>query len=125
MHYGVQTANADRNGLRCFWVRLHFEMLADRITVGKLPFMRKHPQTAAEWQEAYDMAHVMRMLHDCKLYGLLVGGPTIDVQRCDYLIAQGNAMGLRTSRPALDLAVAYVTAHNDRAAERAAGVTPA
>lgn len=65
----------------------------------------RNPKTPAEWQEAVDIAAGFRAIQDCKLYGLLTGGPEINVTRCDEILAAGRAKGIKPSRPVTELAV--------------------
>lgn len=76
------------------------------------------PSTASEWQEAVDLAAGLRMIADCKMYGLLEGGGDIDVARCDAMLARGAERGVRPSRPVVELALGMVAAINAEAAER-------
>lgn len=73
---------------------------------------RRDPRTAAEWQQAVDAAAAWRALEDCKMYGLLEGGPTVDVERCDSILERGAARGVRPSKPATELALEYLQAWN-------------
>jgi hypothetical protein len=52
------------------------------------------PTTPAEWQEAVDAAYALLVL-DCARggYGLVKGGPKVDVARCEQLVAEGKARG--------------------------------
>jgi hypothetical protein len=52
------------------------------------------PVTDAEWRDAVLAAAALRQIHDCKLYGLIEGGPDINVERCDELIEKGRARGV-------------------------------
>lgn len=79
---------------------------------------KRDPKTPAEWQEAVDGAAACRAIADCQMYGLLQGGPKIDVVRCDEILERGAARGIRPSREPTDLAVGYVQAYN---ADLAAG----
>jgi hypothetical protein len=67
------------------------------------------PHTAEEWQMAVDAAAGLRGIADCRMYGLLGGGPTINVARCDEILALGEARGVRPSKPAGDLMVDLLT----------------
>jgi hypothetical protein len=77
----------------------------------------RDPNTPEEWQEAYDAALACRTIADCRMYGLLKGGPLIDLERCDRLIAAGEKRGLRPSRPVEQLAIGLVDALNADAVE--------
>jgi hypothetical protein len=75
----------------------------------------KNPRTPKEWQEAVDMAAAARAIADCKMYGLLKGGPEIDIARCDEILERGRKRGFRPSRPVPILAVEMVSAMNGAA----------
>lgn len=50
----------------------------------------KNPKTEAEWLEAVNAAAFFLLLNDCKLYGLIEGGPQVDVARCEEILEQGR-----------------------------------
>lgn len=54
----------------------------------------KDPETREEWQDAVDQAHFYLCLDDCKMYGLITGGPVVNVERCRGLIKKGAAIGI-------------------------------
>ena len=68
--------------------------------------MKDHrvPATPEEWQDAVNLAAALRALYDCKLYGLLEGGPVIDVCACDEMIRRGALRGIKPQNT-LQLAV--------------------
>lgn len=70
--------------------------------------MMRNPRTPAEWQAAVNAATALRLIADCRMYGLIEGGPSIDVDRCDEIVDLGNARGVQPSAPALDLALEYI-----------------
>jgi hypothetical protein len=72
----------------------------------------RNPKTHAEWQDAVDAAAACRAIADCIMYGILAGGPKIDVARCDHILKNGLARGVRPSKPTVDLAVEYIQAFN-------------
>lgn len=51
------------------------------------------PKTVAEWQEALDQAEMLLRLDACRLYGLITGGPKVNVDRCVELLKRGKAKG--------------------------------
>jgi hypothetical protein len=53
----------------------------------------KEPETPAEWHDAVVWAETLLTLDAAKQYGLLTGGPRIDVARCQDLKTRGNAAG--------------------------------
>jgi hypothetical protein len=73
---------------------------------------KKWPATPSEWQEAVDLSCGLRALANCKMYGLLAGGPEIDHDRCDQLIAEGKRLGIGPSKPIPELAAYVVMAYN-------------
>ena len=70
------------------------------------------PKTRAEWQDAVDSAAAARAVADCMMYGLIAGGPKINIARCDEILERGVGMGIRPSRPVTDLAVEFVAMWN-------------
>lgn len=68
----------------------------------------RDPKTPEEWQEAVNLATGLRALADCKMYGLLEGGPGVDVARCDDIVERGLALGVVPSAPAAELAIEIV-----------------
>ena len=75
------------------------------------------PRTLTEWQEAVDAAAAARAIADCIMYGLLTGGVTIDVARCDAILERGARRGVKPSKPVTQLAVELVSAINAEARE--------
>jgi hypothetical protein len=70
------------------------------------------PETREEWQEAVDVAVGARAIADCKMYGLLEGGPEVDVDRCDEIIERGRQRGVLPSRTVVELAAEIIAAVN-------------
>lgn len=66
------------------------------------------PKTPAEWQEAVDAAAACRAIADCKMYGLLEGGPEINVARCDEILGRGRRRGVHPSSSVRELALEMV-----------------
>ena len=64
----------------------------------------KDPQTREQWQIAVDIAAGLRAIEDCKMYGLLQGGPKINLDRCDELLTRGARMGVIPSKQTIELA---------------------
>lgn len=58
----------------------------------------KNPKTVAEWREAALGAEAAIALDDCRMYGLLVGGPTVNRERCLSIIDRAKARGISFSR---------------------------
>jgi len=63
----------------------------------------RDPRTPAEWQEVVDGARAFLLLDDCRLYGLLTGGPKIDRDRCIELIERGRARGVVPQRDPIEV----------------------
>lgn len=74
----------------------------------------KEPQTPEEWQQAVDVAAGARCIADCKMYGLIAGGPRIDIERADNLLARGREQGIEPSRPAHEIAIDLITQLNQQ-----------
>jgi hypothetical protein len=55
----------------------------------------RDPQTPAEWREAVDAAEFHLLLDSARKYGLVTGGPVIDVARCEEILRRGAAQGYR------------------------------
>jgi hypothetical protein len=66
--------------------------------------MHTDPQTTADWRLVLAVAHACLALDAARQYGVVVGGPTIDVRRCEELIAGGLAIGLRVTKDEIDTA---------------------
>ena len=54
----------------------------------------RNPRTPGEWQDAVDLAHALRLLHDARLYGLVTGGRIVNTKRCDEILDAGKARGI-------------------------------
>lgn len=80
----------------------------------------RDPKTPEEWQWAVDAAAAARAIFDCKLYGLLEGGPEIDADRCDQILKRGAARGITPSAPAESLALDFIWTWNSGRIERTA-----
>ncbi len=53
----------------------------------------RDPQTTAEWQEAVDAAAFYIALDSARQYGLVTGGPMVNIERCEEIIKQGETWG--------------------------------
>lgn len=58
----------------------------------------KNPETATEWQAAVDAAHALLVIDAARQYGLVTGGPDIDVVRCEEILERGRKKHI-TPRP--------------------------
>lgn len=52
------------------------------------------PVTDDQWQDAVDAAHAMLMLEAARLYGLVTGGPEVNIERCVEILEDGQARGI-------------------------------
>lgn len=60
------------------------------------------PVGLAEWQMAADGASFALALESCRLYGLITGGPAVNVDRCELILARALEHNV-TPRPLEDL----------------------
>lgn len=56
--------------------------------------MIRDPQTPQEWQAAVDAAEGALAFDSSRMYGLVEGGPTVDVDRCAFILAEGKRRGI-------------------------------
>jgi hypothetical protein len=71
-----------------------------------------NPKTKEEWQEVTDLCHGLRAIEDCRMYGLLSGGMTINLARVDELLEQCKKRGFQPSLPVEQLAGMIVASFN-------------
>ena len=57
----------------------------------------KEPATLEEWIEAGTLAHVYTMIHAARAYGLIEGGPDIDLERCESILEECTARDIDVS----------------------------
>lgn len=55
----------------------------------------RDPSTITEWQDAVNLAQACLQIHATRVYGLISGGPVINVDRCDELLARGEQRNIR------------------------------
>jgi hypothetical protein len=60
---------------------------------------RRDPQSPDEWQDAVDAADLLLLLDACRQYGLVEGGPEVNIARCNELLAEGAERGIFPSSP--------------------------
>lgn len=53
----------------------------------------QNPETPAEWQEAVNLADLFLSFDSARKYGLVVGGPDVDADRCDEILRAGKVRG--------------------------------
>lgn len=66
----------------------------------------RDPKTRAEWQEAVDGAKGLLLLDSARQYGLVTGGPEVDVDRCEKILQAGRRRGVRPAPDAAERVVA-------------------
>ena len=69
------------------------------------------PQTPEEWQTAVDAAEGALALDSCRQYGLVTGGPKVNVNRCCEIIDAGRKRGIVPSPDAVQQFVAALQTH--------------
>jgi hypothetical protein len=62
----------------------------------------KDPGTPAEWQEALDLAHVLLCIDSAQKYGLIAGGPRVNVDRCCRLLDEGKRYGVTPAKDCVE-----------------------
>jgi hypothetical protein len=55
----------------------------------------KEPETSAEWQEAADCAEGALALDSARKYGLVTGGPKVNVKQCENILIGARRLGIR------------------------------
>jgi hypothetical protein len=73
-----------------------------------VPDAPRQPLTVDEWNEAATLAAACLLIDDARLYGFVVGGPTVDRERCVEVLDQAARVGivptkLAAEQAALDL----------------------
>jgi hypothetical protein len=71
---------------------------------------RTEPKTWAEWQEAVDTAHALLTLDSARQFGLVTGGPSINVDRCVEVLEQGKSRYILPRPDAIERFVEDLTA---------------
>lgn len=54
----------------------------------------KEPKTNGEWQDAVNLAEAALHLDSARKYGLVTGGPGVNVERCEEILKRGKALGI-------------------------------
>lgn len=65
----------------------------------------KNPRDRAEWQEAINAAHVLTLIHAARLYGLITGGPEINLASCEEILSRGRMLGYAPDADAIEKAI--------------------
>jgi len=53
------------------------------------------PETPLEWQEAVDCAHFYLLVESARAYGLISGGPEVNLARCEEILKRARGLGYR------------------------------
>lgn len=69
------------------------------------PAVSRNPGTHAEWQDAVNAAKACLLLVDARRYGLVSGGPVINVARCLELLEGGREQNILPTKPGVDGAI--------------------
>lgn len=64
--------------------------------------MSQDPKTPEEWQEAVDAAEGALVLDSARQYGLVTGGPEINIARCCEILERGKGFGIEPSQGAVE-----------------------
>jgi hypothetical protein len=68
----------------------------------------REPRTDAEWQEAVDGAFACLVLDSARQYGFVEGGPAVNVERCEEILARGRERDVTPSADAIERFIADV-----------------
>lgn len=71
----------------------------------------RDPKTREEWQNAVDAAEGAITLESARAYGLVRGGPGVNVARCEEILAAGKLRGIKPSPDAIERFVEDCIAH--------------
>lgn len=66
------------------------------------------PVTQDQWQDAVDAAYFMQQLAMAQLYGLMVAGPEINIERCIETLKAGRERGVLPKLEHLSLKIGRV-----------------
>lgn len=55
------------------------------------------PKTPEEWQAAVDAADALISLDSARRYGLIKGGPDVNIDRCGDIVRRGAELGYKPS----------------------------
>jgi hypothetical protein len=62
----------------------------------------RDPATPDEWQAAVNAAEACLLVDSARQYGLITGGPVVDVARCDEILEQGRARQIVPTKDGVD-----------------------
>lgn len=64
--------------------------------------MAREPETPEQWQHAVDIAKGLLGIDSARAYGLVVGGPTVVISRCQEILHRGKELGFTPSPDAIE-----------------------
>lgn len=62
----------------------------------------RDPETREQWQDAVDAAEALLHFDSARQYGLIVGGPQVNVERCAELLRRGAELGIYPAPDAVE-----------------------
>lgn len=68
--------------------------------------MKPDPKTSEQWQAAVDAAHALLALDSARQFGLVTGGPTVNVDRAVEILKLGAKRGFQPAPDDLDRMIA-------------------
>jgi hypothetical protein len=68
------------------------------------------PVTDEQWQDAVDAAHALLIFDTARLYGLVTGGPKVNVELCVEIIEDGRNQGIEPRVEAIKCRLAWTKA---------------
>lgn len=60
----------------------------------------QYPQSPDEWQLAADASHALLTIHAAQKYGLITGGPDVDIERCNLVLECASRRGITPAKDA-------------------------
>lgn len=74
------------------------------------------PVTPSEWREGVNAASTMLAVAIAQRYGLMRGGPVVDVEACTVMLKRGKRLGYLPRTEALDGYIRTLAGHLNREA---------
>ena len=93
------------NGVWSFWLDVNVaegKMRRAEAEPGQEPGRTDDPDTPERWQEAVNLAYTLQLLASARQYGLVAGGPEVDLDRCEEILRRGREMGFEPDLGALE-----------------------
>lgn len=77
----------------------------------------KQPKTVAEWRKTVNLSEALLCIDSARQYGLITGGPRVNVDRAVELLAEGARRGHQPDRAAVGEMIRSIVRELDIAAE--------